>query len=138
LVGCIDRHLSNYTFYRPRGASQTNCTPVEVWVRESAGLAVRMCQTIHEYMPSAAQRMERAKDRFLALTITNQLTWNALAGRPRSYLIAALVRHAALLSRDGAATLRALAATFLPRGMLEWLLLFYARRLARKRHAERE
>ncbi len=133
LVGCVDQHLSNYTFYRPHGASETNRASVEVWVRESEVLAALMCQTIGEFMPSAAHRMKRAKDRFLALTIANQLTWSALAHRPRRYLLSALVRHAALLSKDGPATLRALAATFVPRGLLERLMLFYARRLALKR-----
>ena len=62
LVGCADQHLSNYTFYRPHGASETNRASIEAWVRESAALAALMCQTIREYMPSATQRMERAKD----------------------------------------------------------------------------
>jgi hypothetical protein len=133
LVGCVDQHLSNYTFYRPQRTSETNRVPVAAWVQESAVLAALMCQTIREYLPSAAPRMKRAKDRFLALTIANQLTWNALAHRPRSYLLAALVRHAALLSKDVAATLRAFAATLLPPVILERLMLFHARRMALRR-----
>jgi len=131
LVGCVDERLSNYTFYRPKRSSETNRTSVDAWVRESVELADRMSATVEARDPSQAARARRARSRFLARTVSNQMTWNALAGWSRASMLRSLPHFIPLFGRDLMAAMQACAAAVLPRAVLERLMLLYASRLAR-------
>ena len=133
-VGCVPETLSNYIVYRPSGDSETSRTNVSQWASESLDLAERMTETI------LADRQERydpkdvrqARDRYLALTISNQFVWNALRGAPRADLMGAVPSLAGLILRDLKAPIRIMAAIAAPRGVLRRGVLSYARLLARR------
>lgn len=133
LVGCIDEQLSNYTFYRPRRSSETNRTSVDAWASESVELADRMCAAIQARDPSRVARARRARADFLALTVSNQMTWNLLAGGARGGVLRSLLAFAPLFARNFRAAVQACAAAVMPRPALERLMLLYARRLAFRR-----
>ncbi|SRR6266404_2737674 len=132
MVACAGERLSNYSFYRPGLATETNRISVMAWSRESMQLAALMCEYIYSAPGFSWSRVEveRARAKFLALTTSNQFVWNALRGASKLDLARSFALLARLVFRDVSAPARAMAALMLPRSLLERLLLALARRRA--------
>lgn len=131
-VGCVDKHLSNYFFYRPGMTTETNKISVSAWVQESDDLAALMCQSIlrktaGRYHPS---EIRRVRHKFISRTTANQFAWNALRGAGKYRLVISFFRLAPRLFRDFPSPLRAIAAILLPRPLLEGIVITRARQMA--------
>ncbi|MEO8812693.1 MAG: glycosyltransferase [Caulobacteraceae bacterium] len=133
IVGCCPTALSNYTMYRPSGSSETSRMAVTAWADESKVLARAMTEIV---LSQAAADYSRATvtaiaKKYLALTVSNQFVWTALRGASRLTLLRSLVQSAGTLTGSFLAGPRAMAAVILPRPLLKWGVLFYARAMAR-------
>jgi hypothetical protein len=89
-----------------------------------------MCAAIVREGGSTSAEVSRARSKYLALTVSNQIAWNALARTNRFNVLRSAIELAPLIFTNAGATARAIAATLLPRVAMEQLLLFYARRQA--------
>ncbi len=134
IVGCDSRPLSHYSFYRPGVPTQTSSNPVTNWYRESEGYASIMSDAVLADKSAAVSpvALGRAREKFLALTTSNQFAWNALRGARKLQLACSFVRLWRVMVRHLPAPPRAIASLLLPRSVLERRLLTHARRLARE------
>ncbi len=133
VVGCDDRHLSNYFFYRPGMTSETSRNNVINWARESREVATRMRSLILADPRNTHDKasVDRLATKFLSLTVSNQFAWNALRGAGKGTLIRSFFRLAWIILRNVHAIVRVGGVIVLPRSVVEDRVLAHARRQAR-------
>lgn len=132
-VGCVDKYLSYYYFYRPQIINETGRTNILQWYEESKELAQIMVATIlSDPAYSGRSTMIRATaNRFVAMSTILQAIWSRLRNTPRLALLSALFRMSPQLCSEAASTtaffICGTAVAVLPRPLLEQSLLLYVR-----------
>jgi glycosyltransferase involved in cell wall biosynthesis len=136
-VGCVREPVSHYTFMTADNLSAG--APVYEWGREMRALADEAIGLHAKFAgdPSATNALRRDCVRFVARSTANQFVWNAIRGRPRTALLAALPACWRFFAGDPSVWPRVLLALVMPRRVLRSIVLAAAAKRGEARTAAR-